>query len=333
MSCALKESCIEPVDSNLQSNESIFTRLIQKARLQCQHDIKFWSNSNNNPKNLPVIIFSRKGSYTQPEYVQLHKKSFYLGMRHPTKKKIAVVIPFPGHQLDNVKKSLQRWKNVSYFPCLTPATNTDLVFYFDTVMKDYMKQDLQSEVLTFRSCFKNVVFYDANLTPAENSYPRGPNNQWFKIYLNPNNYIKKTYDHFFYMEPDVTVIRAGWVNELERLVNAWPVPFWIAGSIYLGTKTIRQPYHLNGNAIYSFSDQFIERIVKQAFTMCLQNPFMGYDEVISIIVHNEKTQLYREVLQYFVPIDFIQNKWHTKWEEEDIKKRFPNTYLIHGGFH
>lgn len=247
-----------------------------------------------------------------------------------TRKKTAVVIPFTRKDIYTLQKSLKRWKSARYFPCLTPSSS-DLVFYFDTILPVNFKQELLQSISTFKFCFKKIVFCNARLHPFENGYPRGSNFQWAYMFLKPNHCIKKNYEYIFYMEPDVTVIRAGWVNEFERLVNNWPVRFWVAGSIYLGKEYLRQPYHINGNAIYAINDNtFIERIVKPVHQWCLQNDYLGYDEGMAYIVHDQITLLYREVLQYFVLIEFIHNNWWTHWNEDNILQNHPLTYLVHG---
>lgn len=40
----------------------------------------------------------------------------------------------------------------------------------------------------------------------------------------------------------------------------------------------------------------------------------------------------REVLKYIIPFEFIQNKYEANWNEDDILKNYPLTYLIHGRF-
>lgn len=164
-------------------------------------------------------------------------------------------------------------------PCMASqkmeySNYTGLVFYYDEdlqtkpeIEKEIRDQLQKLEPLT--RCFSSIEFTSAKLKRADNGYPRGPSNQFVRLFSNP---IMSKFDYWMMMEPDVVAIRPLWLDKIYEETTFTVDDFWIKGS------TNRNPrynaFHMNGNAIYKLHDTEFESIVVAAVA---RNPQQALD--------------------------------------------------------
>jgi hypothetical protein len=173
---------------------------------------------------------------------------------------------------------------------------------------------------------------------------------WQKLLLDDENNSLSLraygYTHFFLMEPDTRPIQQFWLDAIIDQITGgrnqklyFSTNWWISGSIYRGSKLIGQRFlHINGNALYHLSANFIAYI--QLFSQIYlsgNSPKNGYDlAMFSLLLDNH--DLGKRLWHKFRFSDFIQNCWHTGCEGSDQLNNTqfilnnPHTYLIHGGF-
>jgi hypothetical protein len=270
-------------------------------------------------------------------YVDSIRKRYYL----------AIVIPFIRSQLSNLILQLNLTK--IYTPCKNPCNSVDLIFYHNEEQDSSLEMDVR-KIEYFNDCYRNIRYLAVKLTGRENQYPLGSFIMWQKLLLDDENNSLSLrtygYTHFFLMEPDTRPIRQFWLDAIiEQITHGqnqklyFATNWWISGSIYRGSKLIGQRFlHINGNALYHLSANFIAYIELFSRIYLSRNSSKnGYDlAMFSLLLDNH--DLGKRLWHKFRFSDFIQNCWHTGCEGSDQLNNTqfilnnPDTYLIHGGF-
>ena len=118
-------------------------------------------------------------------------------------------------------------------------------------------------------CFDSVHTVFAELTPAQDGYPEGPSNMFFKLMLEHGRSLLRAFSHVYWMEWDVRVVRPHFVDALYALTVQGG--FWMKGSRYggggfddviLDRASWDWVGHLNGNALYRLHDAQFERFLE-----------------------------------------------------------------------
>ena len=221
------------------------------------------------------------------------------GTRIEPKTRVAIVIPFTKRDaLNTLEESLSTWER--FAPCESlsesfPEASVRVIFHYNRDLKS------DSEVQTAidrawsalsadtKACFSGgrlrdspsgqLSFISANLTEEEDAYPIGPCLQHWRTFdaLRGKEFDAFDFTHWMQLEPDVTPIRRGWVNEILRLAqrNVNCSEWWQLGSLPLGADIrgefiIRNravpDHHLNGNSLYCLRsaeyDEYRQRVRK-----------------------------------------------------------------------
>ncbi|KAG2393254.1 hypothetical protein C9374_006785 [Naegleria lovaniensis] len=342
LECAWDVNCIAPKGSSLanhRQDQSVFSLMIHKAGITCEKDIRLWGNRGNYmavPKE-EIVIFLRKGAEGKQYIGQAQKK-----------KKFAIVVPFAEKQVASVLENINIWNQPYYEPCRQhPSTSheedlteTDLIFYSNRQRNENNEKAILDRIhsLTKNShnvilkCFKNISFKYAGLDNARDQYPAGPSNQFYDLIH--DELFHSTYSHFFYMEPDCRAIRPNWVNAVKSIVKEYSISkpdFWYIGSNYRGDVDLGAPleyrYHINGNAIYSTDVSF------RAFLKHISGGHnFAYDtDPFKFLFEQKHYDFTKHIWSRIIFHDFVQNWWHSSWNEKTVRDLYPRTYFVHGG--
>jgi hypothetical protein len=253
-------------------------------------------------------------------FINSIRKQFYL----------AIVIPFIESQINRLKT------NQFYSPCHNHSNSIDLIFYSN--QKSIRQFNYSTE------CYKNIHYISADLSKEEDSYLAGSANMWKKLFTieqsNPLSLRARGYTHFFLMEPDTRPIRSYWLDAIvEQITNGHnresyiSTKWWMIGSIYRGSIPIENNFlHINGNALYHLSYDFIQFIENVSIEFPYDSVTTnGYDLDLFVYLFKHIDQA-KNVWHKFIFTDLIQNCWHSGCNDTNVEFIYnnPNTYLVHG---
>ena len=298
--------------------------------------------------------------------------------------RLAVLIPFTKEQSSNVLESLKRWQGegdpcpllrryeakarVPRSPARPQASSRPLQHYVDIVFwynRDFFWEDggafsekfrasARRELKWMRSCFGRSKFLSAYL--VDDGPQEGPSRQFFALYEPRVDGWTGAYDYFFLMEPDVLVIREGWLDHLWAL-SAFPTEFYIKGSILRGRRAdaaLRLPPgsanasaaaatmgHIDSCALYRLGNADFTRLVNE--TRAAHHPPSQprsqavpferslWQHLASSFMSPARWPLYQRYAHRLVYSEFIQN-----WGEElsapvlaDLRENYTDTYFVH----
>eukprot|EP00045_Choanoeca_perplexa_P002291 m.23798 g.23798 ORF g.23798 m.23798 type:complete len:328 (+) comp11432_c0_seq1:75-1058(+) len=268
---------------------------------------------------------------------------------------LAVVMTVHVHtQLPSVLSRLLTWRE--YPPCRhhdnSPAKcNADLVIYAENQAGSVLACEAihrHAELSTLLPVWGlSLQCLHADLQPSEDKWPRGPSIAFYKL----QDMLASRYDYILHLEPDVTPIRAGWFQEAQRLTRLYQSlhgkeGVWMLGSIPLvaddtrRNRPIGDRVHLNGNGLYHLGSAGFRTYLKQVEasqrldTKQLQTSPRGnaYDvDLLTFLLHPSNSELLQQVWHRFVASSYIQNRWRSQWSKSHLLRRYPQTYLVHGG--
>ncbi|EGD74389.1 hypothetical protein PTSG_06400 [Salpingoeca rosetta] len=266
---------------------------------------------------------------------------------------LAVLFTFhAGKQLADAVAFLQQLQAMK--PCFhTPAT---LIIFTETEQSKQLAVDELTEHLkadTITGCFPEVEFRSAQLTPAQDTYPKGASLQFHAAL----DQVQGRFDYTLLIEPDVVVLQPGWLDAMcdvvsthARLIGDEEGP-WVIGSVPRAPK-VRYPrpvshrLHLNGNAIYNTRSAVFAGVRHSVRTNAFQNTQdkgelrsyqasdtgRAYDvDFASFLFHSKHFDFVQQHYHRFIASPFIQNWWRGKWSASHILEESPQTFLVHGG--
>jgi hypothetical protein len=247
------------------------------------------------------------------------------------RKRFGLVIPFIQNQVENVVEQLHRWSMTKYAPCSSdhmPRNKFDLIFYYHREMNETLQEYLLSQMIPQTMlCFNKIVFRYAQLLPSEDKYPIAANYMFYRLVHDVNIYT--TYRYIFYAEPDSWAIRNDWMNVLEKISYDAPEQFWVKGSIYRGPRRdlgrLSVNIHINGNAIYSLTDDYLLFLYRVQSSM----PLDAYDVAQTRLLFRDPNSL-RAYWHKFAFSEFIQNLWQVEWSENEVRTNSLETIFVHG---
>jgi hypothetical protein len=208
-------------------------------------------------------------------------------------KKILIVFVFSSKQWQELDYAISRWRS-SFSPC--DGTTTDkfgLLFIQSDPARLSIYDKLSAFLESHRSlltCFAKPKFQFVEIPDTEDGYQYGPPMMFREMMLGKSS---AGFDYALQLEPDVLPIQKNW---LDRVSEAVRDDFWVKGSlglyfdqddwqqgciqgISLGRgKAIRtgpigpRLLHINGNALYSLSDEF-KSLVEDFFDSAKESPY------------------------------------------------------------
>jgi len=270
--------------------------------------------------------------------------------------RVAFVIPYTEREAYALEQVIRHeW---SLFPPFatdgnlrrTQGNAVDLVFYYhrsSDKLSDHARGVLieslgvsqnSSGASGFQRWFGGRVhFVFADLSEAEDSrYLSGANEMFLRLVCSRRNstlheWVAERYSHFFYMEVDTHVVRAGWAARAAQIVRA-PEPFWINGAVYTGPKILQQWYagHINGNAFYSTERDFTHRVCQVYEKSPHEATDNGYDVSLYTLMFSHKNHGVGDRLAHrYRYTQFVVNLSHERITRAEAVESYPLAYLVH----
>lgn len=245
-----------------------------------------------------------------------------------------IIIPFHVKQINAVIYNVKTWSN--YTAC-NNFFSVNLIFYVSGIKNTALDLELISPIN--KTCFSSIRIEYVDLPEKVENHLDGAKYMFEKILSRSFNYGVAKISHVFLMEPDCKPIRKFWLNAINNQIIAPNNHFWMKGSIFRGhagiKKNLFDRIHINGNAIYNLeNDEFRDfyfNIVRPFMLKHYRNNMGGYDvHFFKLLLWNNGSN-FTEYYHKFQFSDFIQNHWHSKIVLNDLIRRYPNTFLIHGG--
>ena len=256
-----------------------------------------------------------------------------------------VVIPFHIKQYNSLVDNIKKWSK--YMPCSRKyffnKKSPKLIFfvsYNQDISVKYLHLNL-SDLIPYFRCFSNRYSLDIvkyKLSHKQDYHVLGAR-LMFEFMLRKKSRFFKECTYIFYMEPDCRPVRSNWINALQNEIGS--SNFWIKGAIFRGkfenkiNKYLPNKYHINGNAIYNIGDNnfrdFYFKILRP-YIERHNDSITAYDTDFSEFFFDEKNYDYvKMIIHKFAFTETIQNLWHLNYSVAEVRKKFPNTFIIHGG--
>lgn len=153
-------------------------------------------------------------------------------------------MPFITADVPHIKAGITHWAELGPACRRTDVPHTSLRFfhsrnreYYDAEGGPDLAAWMQSQPAVVRNvlpCFRDVDLIFANLTNAEDGYPEGPSNMFFKLILELAAPLLPQFTHIYWMEWDVQPIRAMWIDKLYEL--AGDPEFWVSQHMHERTS-------------------------------------------------------------------------------------------------
>ncbi|CAF0740818.1 unnamed protein product [Brachionus calyciflorus] len=256
-----------------------------------------------------------------------------------------VIIPFHIKQLKSLTENIKKWS--VYRPCFEDdyfnRKMPKLIFYVgytndETIKNLYYKL---GDLLPYFRCFSNR--YSIDIVKFKFSKKRDKHivgaRLMFEHVLAKKHYLFKHASYVFYMEPDCRPIRSGWIDALQKEIGF--NGFWIKGAMFRGkfemkiNKYLPNKYHINGNAIYNIGDRKFEDFYFKKLRPYIQrhnDSITAYDtDFFEYLFDLKNYDTVRMIVQNFAFTETIQNLWLTNYSVKEIRKKYPKTFLVHGG--
>jgi hypothetical protein len=278
---------------------------------------------------------------------------------------IAVLRPFVvSKQTPRMVRALLQW--VQFPPCQSTTgsdstrpsdgpdsesdplpAKADLVFFADQRPDNY----LQLETLLIgtlddqsRRCFRDIVFWYAEIPDHVNRYPYGPD-LMFALATQELAFPVSKYYSTFLMEPDVRPIRANWLHRLVLLSDASVEEWWMRGSPFVTDDQVINiadrhhlvhGFHINGNGMYRTGSARARRFFRN-FMSWYYSPHStwtvpAYDQNILWYL-TENFKFLRHYAHLYRYSSFIRNKWSCEWSLQSAYKADLDreTFFVHHG--
>merc|ERR1711998_323347 len=149
------------------------------------------------------------------------------------------------------------------------------------------------------------------------------------------------YNKIYYMEPDITPLRSYWLDAIySKAVVMEKSGLWVSGPNYDNryvpahmkyTATAFTDGHINGNAIYAFSNPKYMNFLTEAYHKATKNCFWGdYDHRVWGYLRQNHPELHT----HFQPTDLIAHvkasrEWDPNLTMEQALRSYPKAMLIH----
>ncbi|EFC43319.1 predicted protein [Naegleria gruberi] len=287
-------------------------------------------------------IMKKAGSHCSSEYFPIDyisSENQIQNVQLLDEKAVAVVIPFLENQLGKILGNLIEWNEPQYAPCGNKKDlrkTFDLIFYMNKDVNQGIENTLIESLSKKKSvtkCFRQVRFLYAHLNEEKHDkYPFGPTNQFFGMLVDNADFYT-TYSHFLYLEPDVKALRPFWLEHVTSILKHYEIvkpDFWVIGSQFRGggkVWALINRFHVNGNALYTTdaSFRYYMKMIRDHAHVFDMDPY-------EFLLTYDNFQLTKHVWNRMIFHEFIQNWYRTRWPEKQLRKLFPRTYLIHGGY-
>ena len=253
-----------------------------------------------------------------------------------------VIIPGYIGQLPNIKTMVNSWE--SMLPCDSLILKTKPVLIFliaisnsDAISDFEVTQTCRKMFYSInaRHCFSAVDVHLVHIENNQNNHNVG-SRLLFNSMLNATSY-RTTVDHILYIEADVVAVQQNWLHPIIKHART---RFWIAGSLYRGSRKLDYGddlfrYHINGNAIYNVGDaKFVDFYFNSVLPWIKARHDLNifcFDVDLTTYIHTASNfDTARHVLHKFQYTNLIQNIYFRDLNDlARAVKESPDTVLIH----
>eukprot|EP00658_Telonema_sp_P-2_P021858 TRINITY_DN18716_c0_g1_i6.p1 TRINITY_DN18716_c0_g1~~TRINITY_DN18716_c0_g1_i6.p1 ORF type:complete len:407 (+),score=69.34 TRINITY_DN18716_c0_g1_i6:97-1221(+) len=204
--------------------------------------------------------------------------------------KLAYVVPYAKHEVEQVLLLLRMWQLASYQPC-QQCVNADLILaganqQAVATLVEARGRDKTSPYCIGRSCtgpsqghcWRDIFDLDLQLPDKYDRYGAGPPNM-FRMLFSSDVMGRRGYTAMFWGEPDTFPVRAGWLDGLFRkAIDMHHGPWWELGTVQSFVRrnqnnADRFLWHTNGNALYRYDSPAFAEFVSQAIPEGMEGAF------------------------------------------------------------
>lgn len=260
----------------------------------------------------------------------------------------AVVIPFPKKQIHNVMALLYIWSLPEFSPLFDDdiklKRRTRLILYSvfnDTLMSTAINSfisDNKKVSKMLKNTFNSVEILPRGIEPRfdlhKKDYLQG---QWIASGDTEMFYPMMTkiapslnINFVLYHEPDAFPLRKGWLSKIRSYAFSEDSDFWFLGSQQRQKKAIsgRIHGHMNGNSVIRVDNQCARAFLKRVYK---EYRYLPYDtSIMRYLVNSKNLREAQHLIRRMRYTDLIGNFAHTEVKREDLMKRFPEMYIVHG---
>ena len=255
--------------------------------------------------------------------------------------RLAVAIPLVAPQQEALLASIQSWAHPLRRPSLHKGTSFDVRLFVSTTLGQ-LPSSVESQVRAAANAAGATSFQSiaCTLSKHQDKYPLGT---WVQLLLMLEAMHVAGYEAFLLCEPDVRVLRAGWVDALLSTLDTRE-RWWVRGSAYISKRgrffrSASSPVwdhstsHINGNALYRVEDarfvQFVYLALGAGKTSWVQTD--GFDQTFAIALEALRACVaHRWIVSLFACSSIIINlSLGPCMTDAELRSAFPDAYLTH----
>jgi hypothetical protein len=256
------------------------------------------------------------------------------------KHKFFIVFNFDNGQFDTMLRSLWLWKRIPPCTLSTEEVRPTLVFFTtyalskeqQKMIENVFDSSTETSSQKISECFESILFHGSGLSGQQVDYDHGPNNMFIAVvYKDPwFDSLRRRHDYFFWMEPDLLVVRSDWIS---KLLDECSDIFWGKGGTYQGDHADqdgKNPFwmriNINGNGLWSTRREFAlfqQRIYQARIWQG------GFDTSIFIYFWHRSNEI-RAHWHKFHFSRMVLNFGGVQFSPSEILDFFPETFFVHG---
>lgn len=245
---------------------------------------------------------------------------------------LAVAIPLVARQQEALLASLQTWSQKK--PSPLQATRFDVILFVSTT-QGQLSPSIEHQIGKAATAAGAHSFQSTAcaLSHEQDAYPLGT---WVQFLLILEQMHNARYTAFLLCEPDVRVLRAGWMDALQSTL-ATRERWWMRGSAWLhNTHLDDRTAHVNGNALYRADDarflKFVWLVLGAGITIRIPTDSpLGFDHTLRLALEGLcDCAAHRWLLDRFVYSSLIINlSLGPCMNDSEINEAFPSAHLAH----
>jgi hypothetical protein len=137
-------------------------------------------------------------------------------------------------------------------------------------------------------------------------------------------------DFVFYYESDACPLRPGWLEQIERYSFGPDSDFWFLGSQQRHNKSFGGRIHgyMHGNSVVRVQSSCARNFLKRVYSEFRHLPWDS--SVMRYLMHKRNLRESQHVLNRIRFTELIGHFGQTKLKREDLLKRYPEMYMVHG---
>lgn len=260
----------------------------------------------------------------------------------------AIVIPFPPKQINNILALLYVWSLPDFYPVKNGTASlrerTHLVLYpttkddsINSAITSFVQENKQIQEM-MKDCFGSFEIIPRDLPDKFDKYYKDHlHGQWVASGMTEMFYPmmteiapKKGFDFVLYHEHDTFPLRSDWLSKLRDAAFAPDSDFWFLGSQQRQKSAFggRIHGHMNGNSLIRVNNECLRNFLKRVYDTYR---FLPYDtSIMRYLVHHRHLREAQHIMPRMRYTEIIGNFADFQVRREDLLKKYPEMYLVHG---